>query len=1636
MKQKLYSLFLTALLSMAGMQVWAQGLTTTVIDGVTYYEIGNADQLLAFAQLVNGDPDNEIPGQGDANALLTADINMAEVLWEAAIGTAESPFTGIFDGQGHNISAFETTSVGRGGLIGTASDATIKNFSIDGSLEVTAGEGSGAIGYAIGTEPEKGCRITNVHSSLDITVTEAGCSHVGGVVGSAQYNNDIRGCTFSGTMSVVEGNYNCFGGVVGYMASDSILYCANYGEISFKTTNAYCGGIAGYMNNVEGTVKGCLNMGTITFTGEGAADYGGAIIGRMRNNTPSQIFNNCWLEGSAKTGTGENSVPTTRSFTLDELPSGEICYYLNGDQKEIGWYQTLPADQQPTLDATHAQVYLNGRRHCNGELYDDISYSNENLGIVQDEHDMVDGVCSYCGYYDEDVIAASMVLNADGYYEISNPAQLKWFSKHVNAGNFDANAILTADIDMSKTISSTNPWVPIGNWSSTTNGSACFKGHFDGQGHTINNFNATSTQNYYGIFGVVSEGCLIENFNIYGTMTLGHKTGGVVGYTRDTSCNIRNIRSYMTLNVTYTDNPRPGGIVGSAVNGTTNIENCIYSGILNVIQGDIAGGNIGGIVGYVNNNSAAIVNITNCLFDGEIHNVGTKDETAATGGIIGYNNSGKATIKNCLSIGTVEGYDGRNGMFIGLLNGSNTTFTNVYYAGDFVNGTESAKEAKGDEPVEVTADELASGEICWELNEETLLDAAWRQTLEVEPYPLPKSEGDYVYYFTAGYENINSDNISTLISDLSAEETEFIEDEDLIAYQALIDAYKAEIESWENYTDIDEFLEAYQAAAEIKEDILKSVAKYEAYVQACEAAAAEIEENNLSGETTDILLTYLEDNTIEAGDETYPNGSYGYIMDTRNLDNDALDAEIAFVNQMLEAAVAADGIFAGNDVSRLFTNTSFADAFNGWTVESEESVTMSSGGTTDVMPIVRGGGNGAFNVYQTASNLPNGIYMTTTNAMYRASSDAYLNFYAGQVYMNDIVNYVMTPGEDVIPEDEAEDGINCLISADYQYDDGIIFGYTPNNMNGSSYAFNAGRYKNFCATEVTDGTLTIGVRNPGNGLASQWMPFSNIHVYYLGTAEEADERLTEVLAGYAQRAQTIVEFESDYEEYATYPNMYEGLRTQLEETIEKATAIIDDDGAEEVEESKLELISIFSALFNEVYACRMAYIEMCNTANGLYDFLDALDAAGLITDADYNLWDGKIQDALAYSETGEITTEEAIAITQELKECEFALQVVDGVYQLASARDMLLFGTLVNTGQTSLNAVMTNDIDMSELEYFDPIGNSSTPYTGTFDGQGYSIKNFVYVAAGDNNGLFGCINGSARVKNFRISGSLTSDGYTYNGVIGQAEGNSVISGIYSDMSINVSNRNAHSGGIVGGMTTGSTMEIRNCEYAGTLTHTGQGDCQAGICGYTYGGGIFNCVFSGTIIGQSSKYGGILGYCKVPGFKGVQNCLCVGKIIANEGCTTAAAIIANWNGANTTAVKNNYYRFQPGSTTTIAIGNKTSSCEAPTEVTEKQLMSGEVCYKLNGSQSVINWYQNINEDSYPVPFENHEKVFYNETEDFYYNLINDVVVGIGSVKSEESKVETVMTGIYNLAGQRLEKLQKGINIVNGKKVLVK
>ena len=352
-------------------------------DANGVYQIGTEQDLIDFAAVISG-------GTFDAKAVLTSDIALTSV-WETPIGSAQGgAFTGFFDGQGHKITGFEGTSHGKFGLFGLIKQATVQNFSLAGKLTATNADGSAAHGAgAIGWSESS--HISGVHSALEITIADAEVHHVGGVVGSSQSGgNVIRCCSFSGSLSEEFGNTDCFGGVVGYMGSDSLVNCANYGTVSYFAYNGYVGGILGYLNNTGATILGCLNTGKVTYTGEGEPSYGGAIIGRLRDHNADRHQNSVWLGGSALQGSGENSVATTVSVTAEQLASGEICYYMNTDQTQIGWYQTLGTDDMPVYDATHGQVYMNGHQHCNGDAYDGVIYSNEDAGLVKDDHIIVD----------------------------------------------------------------------------------------------------------------------------------------------------------------------------------------------------------------------------------------------------------------------------------------------------------------------------------------------------------------------------------------------------------------------------------------------------------------------------------------------------------------------------------------------------------------------------------------------------------------------------------------------------------------------------------------------------------------------------------------------------------------------------------------------------------------------------------------------------------------------------------------------------------------------------------------------------------------------------------------------------------------------------------------------------------------------------------------------------------------------------------------------------------------------------------------------------------------------------------------------------------------------------------------------
>ena len=107
-------------------------------------------------------------------------------------------------------------------------------------------------------------------------------------------------------------------------------------------------------------------------------------------------------------------------------------------------------------------------------------------------------------------------------------------------------------------------------------------------------------------------------------------------------------------------------------------------------------------------------------------------------------------------------------------------------------------------------------------------------------------------------------------------------------------------------------------------------------------------------------------------------------------------------------------------------------------------------------------------------------------------------------------------------------------------------------------------------------------------------------------------------------------------------------------------------------------------------------------------------------------------------------------------------------YQIATADDLLEFAKLVNGGETTADAVLTDDIDLNNQPWY-PIGRDSRPYSGTFDGDGHTISG-LYIDSSDTDyqGLFGFVDSEGTVQNLSVSGSVS--GSYVGGVVGLNSG--------------------------------------------------------------------------------------------------------------------------------------------------------------------------------------------------------------------------------------------------------------------------
>lgn len=82
-------------------------------------------------------------------------------------------------------------------------------------------------------------------------------------------------------------------------------------------------------------------------------------------------------------------------------------------------------------------------------------------------------------------------------------------------------------------------------------------------------------------------------------------------------------------------------------------------------------------------------------------------------------------------------------------------------------------------------------------------------------------------------------------------------------------------------------------------------------------------------------------------------------------------------------------------------------------------------------------------------------------------------------------------------------------------------------------------------------------------------------------------------------------------------------------------------------------------------------------------------------------------------------------------------------YQITNAEELAWFRDTVNSGTTDIHTRLLHDIDLNNVSWV-PIGTKEHPYTGTFDGNAYTIRNFRLGNYSDSDpisekGLFGWI---------------------------------------------------------------------------------------------------------------------------------------------------------------------------------------------------------------------------------------------------------------------------------------------------------
>lgn len=301
-------------------------ITRIALDGegtaTKPYLIKTAEDLKNLAKLVNTGYNFE--GKYIAQ---TADIDLKNEEW-TAIGTAATPFCGVYDGKTFKITNLSVTKkVKYVGLFGCVkptdnSDAGLANINVSGKIAFEGAADWDCIGGLVAMfnqEQDKACKLyaINCTVNVDIDVKASGQPRIGGAFGCAFMAN-VDNVVNNGNLKVVAAKCSRVGGITGQTNSVTYKNCVNNGNVEVTTAGetTYAAGIAAVITarKDQNTIfDNCVNNGKISGVTTGACKpvYVGGIAGGIYSGLNPKVLNltikNCVNNGELYGETGEGT---------------------------------------------------------------------------------------------------------------------------------------------------------------------------------------------------------------------------------------------------------------------------------------------------------------------------------------------------------------------------------------------------------------------------------------------------------------------------------------------------------------------------------------------------------------------------------------------------------------------------------------------------------------------------------------------------------------------------------------------------------------------------------------------------------------------------------------------------------------------------------------------------------------------------------------------------------------------------------------------------------------------------------------------------------------------------------------------------------------------------------------------------------------------------------------------------------------------------------------------------------------------------------------------------------------------------------------------------------------------------------